>query len=128
MIYDTDSACSVRLRYDLLREFGMLYLVSLCSAGEFRHCPWNALVGNVGEEMSDDVEPASSLVIGSCNESRFPRSIRRLKHFVTHPRVFVPARKRFEVHLRKLPDLATIVDPRPQTPLLFFGAHLEPIT
>ena len=44
------------------------------------------------------------VVVGSCNEPRCPRSIRRRKHFVPRPGVFVPAGVRFEIHLRELPD------------------------
>src|SRR5262249_46348929 len=85
------------------------------------------LVGNPTEEMGDDVQAGTPLVIGMSDKPGRPGGIRGLEHFVPRPRVVVPAAVGFEVHRRKLPDLSPVFDARLETPRLFLGAYLQPV-
>src|SRR6185295_1211042 len=85
------------------------------------------LVGNLLEQMRDDVEATATLVIGPRHVPRGEAGIGRGKHLVARPGIVVPAVVGLEIHGRELPGLTAIVDPRFEPPCLFLFTHVEPV-
>src|SRR5215510_6495557 len=88
---------------------------------------WRALVGNLVEQVRDEVEARAPLVVRPHDIPRGEVGVGRLEHLVARPRVVVPAAVRLEIHRRELPDLARVVDARFEPARLLVLAHFEPI-
>ena len=89
--------------------------------------PWDGLVGNLLQQVTDHVQPHALLVLRARDEPRRPCGIGGGEHLVARLRVVVPAIVGLEVHRRELPGLAAVVDARCEPARLLLGAHLEPV-
>ena len=70
------------------------------------------LVGDLVQQVTDDVQPGPLLVIRVGDEPRGPGRVGEGEHVVASPGVVVPAAVGLEVHRRELPGLAAVVDAR----------------
>src|SRR5262249_43151504 len=85
------------------------------------------LVGDLAEEVADDVQPRAPLIVGMGDEPGRPGAVRGLEHLVARARVVVPAAVGLQVHRGQLPDLAPVVDAGLEAARLLLRAYLEPI-
>src|SRR5881398_3535880 len=76
--------------------------------------------------MLDPVKPCSLLVVAAENIPWCWLVAGRLKHCVPRPRIFVPARKGFEVHGAELPLPKRVFNPCAEPAFLLLHPHFEP--
>src|SRR3954471_1256235 len=68
------------------------------------------LVRHLAQQMTDDVQAATSLAVGVRDMPRGPRGVRGGEHGVPGAGVVVPAAVGLQVHVRELPHLSRVVD------------------
>src|ERR1700759_3907674 len=96
----------------------------LLARGQHDRLPRRGLVGDLLEQVADDVQPGTLLAVGVGDVPGRGGGRGRGEHLVTGPRVLIPAAVGLEVHRRELPDLARIVDTRLDSSCLFLLTDL----
>src|SRR4029453_7982080 len=100
----------------LLRPVGQLHLL-----------PGSLAVGDLLQDVVDDVEAGPLLFIGWNDEPRALLSVLRWEHRVACPRVVVPPLPGREVGLAQLPLSQRVFDSRLEAPCLLLVADLQPV-
>src|SRR6478752_7443287 len=59
-------------------------------------------VGDLAQQMRDDVQPATLLVVRVCDKPRRPRRVGGSEYLVTGPRIFEPSAIGQQVQVRQL--------------------------
>ncbi len=107
----------------VIRWFDFAYL----ALGQLHRLGWQRLVGDVRQQVGDDVEAHPFLVLGVGHEPGGPGGVGGDEHGIPRPGVVIPAIEGLDVHGGELPDLAAIVDAITQPPLLLLWGHLQPV-
>ncbi len=111
----------------MYRVIGFLIVAWFLAFGEFDFFARQFAVRDFTEKVVNDVEPGALLVIRNDHVPRSPGGVRGGEHLVACARVIVPAGVRLEVHRRKLPGLAAVVDPAFEAASLLLGTNIEPV-
>src|SRR5438270_12670496 len=89
--------------------------------------PGNLPVRNLIEDVANDVQPRSLLVVGRDDEPRAPLAVRCREHRVPRSRVLEPLGSRREIGPAQLPLPHRILDARLKAAGLLVVADLEPV-
>src|SRR5215472_8192596 len=103
------------------RQLRLLVAAGLLPLGQRDVAVGQRLVGDLAEQVADDVETAAHLVVGVRDIPRRPHGVGSGEHRVPCPGVVIPAAVGLQVHVRQLPDLPRVVDAALQPPGLLVG-------
>src|SRR5690242_9154630 len=77
--------------------------------------------------MVDEIESTPTFVIGTHHIPGRESSVSRFEHVIPRSRVVVPAAVRLQIHRRKLPDLAAVINTISQSSRLLLRTDFEPV-